>query len=119
MKIKPFTPAIRMQRTAILRKSQPWFADVAVEYGVTDDEIYLALLDFASVSLRVNGHKKKLDFDLIVPSDTPDVVRDKFVAYLNTTTTGAVYDIERAMREYDAPVDPALAPDMEPDDPEA
>lgn len=118
MKIKPFTPAVRMQRTAILRKCQPWFGEVAQSYGVSEDEIYLALLDFTTLSLRVNGQKRKLDFGMVAPDDAIDTVRTKFEAYLNTTTSDAVWELERAIREADAPIDTALAPDTEPSDPE-
>lgn len=118
MTFKPYTPAIRMQRTAILRKAAAWYDEVGQEFGVTQDEIYLALLDFASLSLRMNGQKPKVDFQWVKSTDDSETIRAKFVAYLNTATTDPVWELERDMREFDTPADPDTAPEP-PNDPEA
>lgn len=118
MAFKPYTPAVRMQRTAILRRSKEWYEEVAQEFGVTDDEIYLALLDFASLSLRMNGQKPKVDFQWVKSTDDSETIRAKFIAYLNTETTQPVWELESEMRAFDAPVNPDIAPET-PSDPEA
>jgi hypothetical protein len=118
MDIKPFTPAIRMQRTALLRRTNDWRVKVAQEYGVSEDELYLALLDFFSMSLRASYPNGKTDFWFAELADDSAALQKKFVAYLNTTHTQTVWEIEAAIRAYDAPVDEALAPDAESTDPE-
>lgn len=118
MDFKPYTPAIRMQRTAILRKAQPWFEEVGKDYGVSDDEIYLALLDFINLSIRLNGSKPEVDFKWLAPADNADKVREKFIAYLNTQTADIIWELETALNIFDAPADPDTAPDS-PTDPEA
>jgi hypothetical protein len=118
MDIKPFTPAIRMQRTALLRRTNEWRVKVAQDYGVSEDELYLALLDFFSMSLRAPYCNGKADFTFAVLSDDSATLKKKFLAYLNTANTQTIWDIESAIRAYDAPVDEALAPDVESADPE-
>lgn len=118
MDFKPYTPAIRMQRTALMRKSNVWYKEVGKEYGVTEDEIYLAFLDFATISLRLNGDKPNVDFKWLTPTDDSETIRAKFAAYLNTQTAPAVWEVEKALNAFDAPVDPDTAPDP-PTDPEA
>jgi len=118
MDFKPYTPAVRMQRTAIMRKSSAWYEAVGQEYGVSQDEIYLALLDFATLSLRLNGSKPKVDFKWLLPSDDEKVVRKKFTAYLNTQAAEKVFELEQALLDFDAPTNPDTAPDQ-PTDPEA
>jgi hypothetical protein len=118
MKIKPFTPAIRMQQTAIINRSMEWWDDVAAEYGVTKNEVFAALRDLATMSMRINGQGKMLDFELPSPSDDSATLRKKFVAYLNTSKPEAVWEIERALQAFDRPVDPDTAPEK-PSDPEA
>jgi hypothetical protein len=118
MDIKPFTPAIRMQRTALLRRTNEWRVQVAQDYGVSEDELYLALLDFFGMSLRAPSPNGKSDFSFAVLSDDSTTLQKKFLAYLNTSDTQAIWDIEAAIRAYDAPVDDTLAPDVESEDPE-
>jgi hypothetical protein len=118
MDIKPFTPAIRMQRTALIRRTTEWRVEVAQAFSVSEDELYLALLDFFSMSLRAPSPNGKADFSFAVLSDDSAVLKKKFLAYLNTVDTQTVWDIEAAIRSYDAPVDEALAPDAESADPE-
>jgi hypothetical protein len=118
MDIKPFTPAIRMQRTALIRRTTEWRKQVAEDYGVSEDELYLALLDFFTMSLRTSYPNGKTDFWFAELTDDSAALQKKFLAYLNTTHTQTVWDIEAAMRSYDAPVDEALAPDAESADPE-
>jgi hypothetical protein len=115
---KPYTPAIRMQRTAVLRKAQPWFDEVGQDFEVSGDEVYLALLDFVNLSLRMNGSKPKVDFKWLAPSDDSATIRKKFEAYLNTKTAAVVWQLETELRTFDAPVDSELAPEA-PTDPEA
>lgn len=118
MDIKPFTPMTRMQRTALVRKTREWWAEVAESYGVSEDDLYLALIDFFTMSLRVGNVNGNLDFKFALTHDDSATIRKKFAAYLGTETTQAVWDIEAAIREYDAPVDEALAPEATPEDPE-
>lgn len=118
MDIKPFTPAIRMQRTALIRRSVEWHEDLAKTYGVTDSEVYLALLDFLGMSLRVENVNGALDFKLAAPTDTAEHLRKKFTAYLETQNSQAVWNIEAAIREYDTPIDEDLAPGVTSEDPE-
>jgi hypothetical protein len=118
MDIKPFTPAIRMQRTALLRRTNDWRVNVAQEYGVSEDELYLALLDFFGMSLRAPSPNGKVDFAFAALSDDSAALQKKFLAYLNTTHTQAVWEIEAAIRAYDAPVDEALESGVTPEDPE-
>lgn len=115
---KPYTPAIRMQRTALYRKSQGWFAALAETYNVTVDDLYLAWLDFASLSLRLNGNNPGVDFEWLTTSDSSETIQQKFIAYLNTETANAVWQLERDIQAFDAPVDPDTAPEP-PSDPEA
>lgn len=118
MAFKPYTPAVRMQRTAIMRKAASWYEEVGKEFGVTQDEIYLALLDFASLSLRMNGQKPKVDFQWVKSTDDSETIRTKFVGYLNTETTQPVWELEQAMQAFDAPANPDTAPEPS-SDPEA
>jgi hypothetical protein len=118
MDIKPFTPAIRMQRTALIRRTTEWRKQVAEDYGVSEDEVYLALMDFFSMSLRAPYSNGKMGFAFAVLSDDSAALQKKFLAYLNTSDTQTVWNIEAAIRTYDAPVDEILAPDAESADPE-
>lgn len=118
MKIKPFTPAIRMQRTALINRALDWMDEVANEYGVSSNEVFAAFRDLTTMALRVNGQGKALDFDLPVLTDDSDTLREKFVAYLNTEKTEPVWAIENAIATFDRPADTDTAPEP-PTDPEA
>lgn len=118
MKIKPYTPLIRMQRTAITNRSFDWLDAVAAEYGVTKNEVYMALGDFALMSLRINGQAKSLDFDLLKSTDDSDTIREKLIAYLNTGKPQAVWAVENDIQQFDAPANADTAPET-PSDPEA
>jgi hypothetical protein len=118
MKIKPFTPAIRMQRSAIMNRSFDWLEDVGVEYGVSKNEVWAALRDFGDLSLRVNGQAKTLDFELLQSTDDSEMIKTKLIAYLNTDNPDAVWKIENAILAFDAPSNPDTAPEA-PSDPEA
>lgn len=118
MKIQLWTPALRMKRTAIVNRSFDWLDEVAADYGVTKNEVFAALQDIATLSLRINGQRKALDFELMESTDDSATIREKLVAYLNTENPQAVWDMEAALAEFDRPVNVDTAPEP-PDDPEA
>jgi hypothetical protein len=119
MDIKPYTVKTRMQDTTLRRKALPWLAALCADYGVDENVLYTAFSDYAVLSLRTNGSTfKALDFKPLELTDTPEQAQEKFRAYLDTQCSPRVFEIERAIQAYDAPADPALAPEP-PSDPEA
>jgi hypothetical protein len=119
MDIKPYTIKTRMQNTTLIRKALSWVGDLCAEYGVDENVLYTAYTDYAALSLRTNGSTfKGLDFKPLELTDSPEEAQKKFRAYLDTQCSARVFEIERAIQAYDAPADPALAPEP-PTDPEA
>lgn len=118
MDFKPLTPKIRMQCRGLLRRDRTWWDETAKEYGVSSNEIVEALDDFITMSLRLNGGKPKVDFKWAALGDDAQAIQTKFLAYLNTETPDEVFQLERAMIQFDAPDNPDTAPDQ-PMDPEA
>lgn len=119
MDIQPFTPRLRMYRASQLRKVLDWYKPLAEEYNIPSDIMFGAVSDFVVLSMRVNGSTaKSFDFKLAEMSDDSAALEKKFRAYLDTKCAPLVYEIETAIQTFDAPHDPALAPDA-PTDPEA
>lgn len=120
MDIKPYTPLVRMQHKTIYRKALDWYDELAAEYGVDKNVLFAALIDYTALPFRLNGGAPKgLDFAFPDISDTPESLKKKFIAYLNTACTNELAAMEAAIIAYDSPADAALAPESDPADPEA
>jgi hypothetical protein len=108
-----------MMYRAMIGKARAWIEEMASEYGLSDDlnTMWSAYLDYAMMSVRVSGLNGKADFKLASIKDTPDDVRAKFEAYMQTKTPAIVWDIEQQIEAMDAPANPDNAPDFDSDDP--
>lgn len=110
MKVKRRTPRTEMHFAAIVDKMTPFYKELAKEEGVEETVVDQSLSKFARLSSRVelNG-KEELDFEFASLSDTPDQVKEKFVAYLDSEHLDQIEEIRREMRG-EVATDPATAP---------
>jgi hypothetical protein len=86
------------------------------ELGVPVGAINTGLSRFSHISARVEFDKGEVDFDIVLPKDTPDQAKEKFLAYVNTEHMGKVLEARDGLGRMDAPFYEAYAPDP-PDDP--
>lgn len=110
MEIKRRTPRTDLQLNAILVKMGELLKPLAQEIGASEHRIDEALTSYARISVRVSFGKDELDFDLIQPGDSTEVIKGRFDAYLDTQCVETVEVALRALSEMDRPADQATAP---------
>lgn len=119
MKVSKRTVRTDMRERAIINTMRGVYQSAMEAEGEDEEVIALALSFFAELSARVtfNG-KDKVPFDLVKPSDPPNVMMDKFHAFLESERDAAdlVEAARTAMREMDFPVDPETGPEPLPED---
>jgi hypothetical protein len=108
--ILTYTPRLRLQYQSLLRKAIDWYEEVAGDLGVETVVISNAIGDFLQMSVRVSGLNGDVDFDFASPQDTPEAVREKFNAYLDTEQMDMVDKIFDDINTTDAPANPETAP---------
>jgi len=119
MDIKVYTPLIRMQHSSVYSKGLEWYKELAAEYGVHENALFAALVDYTAIPFRLNGYTPKgLDFAFATRDDDVESLKEKFIGYLNTECIHELAAIEKAIKAFDEPVDSDKAPEA-PSDPEA
>jgi hypothetical protein len=109
MKVGKRTPRTQMHHDALVIKATEFYEELAEQEGVTVEALDSALTRFCRLSSRV-VFKKKLDFELATMADTPDQIREKFVAYLDTEHMEVIDEATRLMVEQSVTPDPATGP---------
>ena len=110
MKVSKRTPRTRMHYDALLIKAAGFYEELAEQEGVDAEAMNSELTRFCRISSRVELGKEKVDFELATFSDTPDRIRDKFVAYLDTEHMDVIDEATRLMVEQSVAPDPATGP---------
>lgn len=111
--IKPRTPRVDMHQSIIIDRMGAFWQQLATDEGVPENVLDIELTKFAILSTRAD-FGGGVDFDLALPADTPEVIRDKFLAYLDTKNIDQIEKANAAIRAKDAPVNSATAPDAPP-----
>lgn len=112
MEIKKRTPRTDLQLNAILVKMGELLRPLAQEIGAAEHRVDEALTAYARISVRASFGKDELDFDLIQPGDSAEVIRDRFDRYLDTQCVEIVDAALMALSEMDRPADQATAPTL-------
>lgn len=112
MEINRRTPRTDLQLNAILVKMGELLKPLAQEIGATEYRIDEALTAYARISVRVSFGKDEIDFDLIQPGDSGEVIRARFDKYLDTQCVETVESALMALSEMDRPADQATAPTL-------
>lgn len=115
MKIKPKTPRTEMTYHAITAKMSTFYEHLADELGFGPEAVDLELIKFAAVSARVEFEKKEVDFEVAIPTDTVEQIREKFSGYMDTKQYLLVEEAERQIAMADLPMSP---PEQQPASPE-
>ncbi len=100
-----------MALRAISFKMAPIYKALANELDLDATAVDVELSDLATVSVRVEFDKGEVDFALIVPNDTPEQMREKFVKYIDTDCYRAV---DQALREIGMADQPITPPEQQP-----
>lgn len=109
MKVLKRTPRTEMRYEALIRKVLQFFDEMVEGSGEEATTMDLAVTHFARLSSRIepNGKSK---IGLAAPGDDPETIRAKFENFLDADW-GEVEEMTRAIRNHDAPADPATAPE--------
>lgn len=117
MKIKPKTPRTEMAHQCLINKMATFYEALGEEMGYGKEAVDTELSHFSALSARVefNG-KGEIDFDLALPTDTPEQIRVKFLRYCETQHYRKVEDALQKIAQLDMPLvpeheAPALAKD--------
>lgn len=116
MKVNRRTPRSQLVAGVILVKGEELKEGLAEEIGLDQPYIQLALSRFAGLSTRVQFKNGEIDFELARGTDTPEQLRAKFMAYMESECLGAVEAAQDELDELDRPYDEALAPEEPPED---
>ena len=106
MRIKTKTPRTEMAFFAITVKMNSFLNELGEELGVGPVAVDVALTRYATVSTRVEFDKKEVDFELALPTDTPEQIRKKVGGYMDTANYIAVEDAARQIDQLDMPLTP-------------
>lgn len=112
MEIKKRTPRTDLQLNAILVKMGELLEPLSLETGATKYSIDEALTAYARISVRASFGKDELDFELIQPGDSVEVIGARFDKYLDTQCVETVEAALKALFEMDRPADQATAPTL-------
>lgn len=110
MQIKHRTPRTDMQYDSIIRKMAEILDEMIEREGVASNIADRHLTRFAELSCRIDANGDKLDFEFAAFTDEPAVIKDKFLAYLDSECVEWIDQARRAIFESDKPSDPVTAP---------
>jgi len=117
MDCKPYTGRVHIQFRALQRRCLDWHESVAQELGVEPNDLWIDFQNYAMIATRITPDDKKHSKVFGVGLDNPEVVQDKFLAYLELDVS-LITEWEQAIRVMDTPSDESTAPDLETTDPE-
>lgn len=110
--VKKRTPRAGLVFDTLARKAKVILDEMEADgYDATAVDIELTRL--LRISTRIDVDEEAAGFVPVVPSDTVDVFREKFEIYLDGGHVGWIEAAAAAIREADAPDDPATAPTLE------
>ena len=112
LEIAPLTIKRRIVYNSLRGIAQQWYEAYAKENGYTEEAIASAVLSYLNISARVSGLNGLADFELSVPTDSPEDQRRKFDGFANSARVALVEMLERRIREMDAPDNALYAPDV-------
>lgn len=116
MEILKRTPRTEMRYEALLRKVLTVWDEMIKGEDEDSFVLDLAVTQYARLSSRIStSDVAELGFELASPHDSAEEIRDKFLRYLHEADLDKVDAVEKAIQRYDAPIDPATAPDPLPD----
>lgn len=110
MELKINTPRTDLYYDQLLIKMGSFSEGLAKELGV---EQYLSddqLRTYARLCTRVAWGNGEVDFEIALPSDTPEAIRVKFDSYLDSACKGVTDRAIAELRAMDLPNDPITAP---------
>lgn len=110
MTVKTRTPRTDLTYQATLRRMVDILEPLATELSLPIAAIDESLEGFAWLSTRYEFAKGTVDFDTIVPGDSSEGIRAKYLRYLDSQHMAAIVAARKAIREVDEPFDAALAP---------
>lgn len=106
------TPRTGLIFDTLARKAKGILDEMTAEgYDATAVDIELTRL--LRISTRIDVDPAAAGFAPVQPSDTVDALREKFEAYLDEGDVEWIEAAASAVREADAPDDPATAPTLE------
>lgn len=110
MKIVKRTPRTRLAQRAIGTKALGITKQLSEELGFIEEHIAEELAGLAVLSTGLSFDTGEIDFDLLQPTDTPEEMAQKFVAYIDTKCTGTIDQAWELIAGYEAPAESILAP---------
>lgn len=117
MQIKKRTPRTELEYDVILSKMGEILTEIAQTLNAQDYWVDRVMTQYARLSARVIFSENEVDFDLIDPTDSSNVIRAKFERYLDSEQIAVIEQALEAMISADLPTDLALAPEAPVGDP--
>lgn len=104
------TPRSHMIESTLARKASQWYAELAQGNGLDPLDMDMAVYRFVQLSARVVNVAGEMDFTFATAKDSASEIREKFIRYFDTRFFALIIKVENAIRELDAPYDPAQLP---------
>lgn len=110
MKVLKRTPRTEMILSGLIVKVGPLTEQLAKEIGVTVQDVDREMWRFVELASRARAEVDEVDFNLPTPTDAPEEIATKFIAYLDSQCIEVLDAAFRDLHEMDRPIDPAKAP---------